>query len=73
MYKFILQDCDRKACYQAMQINAFIGCCSGMVVKTWLDEYQDERILNDIQIHNVNQIYLDFVIMYMAKLQLQML
>ena len=50
---FILQNCDYEECYNAMQINAFVGFfrkCdySRMVVKTWLDECQDERILTDM-------------------------
>ena len=50
---FILQNCDREECYDAMQINAFSGFfrkCefSRMVIKKWLDDCQDERILTDI-------------------------
>lgn len=49
---FILQDCDREECYKAMQINAFVAFFrkneySRMVVKKWLDDCQDERILTD--------------------------
>ena len=49
---FVLQDCDREECYKAMQINAFVAFfrkCeySRMVVKKWLDDCQDERILTD--------------------------
>eukprot|EP01083_Nonionella_stella_P275104 934262_1 len=50
---FILQNCDKDECYNAMQINAFSAFfrkCeySRMIVKKWLDDCQDERILTDI-------------------------
>jgi len=49
---FILQDCDTDKCHNAMQINAFVAFfrkCdyARMVVKQWLDECQDDRILTD--------------------------
>ncbi len=49
---FVLQDCDREECHRAMQINAFVAFFrkneySRMVVRKWLEDCQDDRILTD--------------------------